>query len=292
MILVPKNKIEEYTGKGWWGSTTLWDLFQQHVLERPQAQAVADAFNRADFAHGAPQRLTWAQLGDAVDRFSHLLVETGVRRDDILLMQLPNCVEQFVVYMSCARLGIVITPVPTQYRENELDHILESTDATAVVTFTRIGKATAGHASADMFAQMLPRHPHLRHIMAWGDEVAPAFVDIGQRTAAPLTAAQKEQLAQAERAAAVTANDVFTLCWTSGTEAQPKGVPRSHNEWLVVAPSIIDAGQIPPHARMLNPFPLVNMAGVSTAIASWLVLGATVVQHLSLIHISEPTRPY
>ena len=279
MILVSSDKIEAYTRKGWWGSTTLWDLFRQQLQERPQAEAVVDAFNRADFAHGAPQRLTWAQLAEAVDRFCHLLLELGIRRDAVLLMQLPNCVEQFVVYMACARLGIVVTPVPTQYRENELEHILESTHAAGVVTFTRIGKPAGGHASADMFARMQPRHPQLRHILAWGDEVALAFVDIGRRTEAPLTVAQRDRLAQVERVAGVTANDVFTICWTSGTEAQPKGVPRSHNEWLVVAPSIIEAGQIPPHARLLNPFALVNMAGVSTAIASWLVLGATVVQH-------------
>ncbi len=279
MILAASDKIAEYTRKGWWGTTTLWDLFRQNLQERPQAEAVVDAFNRADFAHGAPQRLTWAQLADAVDRFSHLLLELDIRRDAVLLMQLPNCVEQFVVYMACARLGIMVTPVPTQYRENELEHILESTHAVAVVTFARIGKPAGGHASAEMFAQMQPRHPHLRHILAWGDDVAAQFVDIGRRTEAPLTAAQQEQLALAERAAGVTANDIFTICWTSGTEAQPKGVPRSHNEWLVVAPSIIEAGLIPAHARMLNPFPLVNMAGVSTAIASWLVLGATVVQH-------------
>ncbi len=279
MILAASDKIAEYTRKGWWGTTTLWDLFRQNLQERPQAEAVVDAFNRADFAHGAPQRLTWAQLADAVDRFSHLLLELDIRRDAVLLMQLPNCVEQFVVYMACARLGIMVTPVPTQYRENELEHILESTHAVAVVTFARIGKPAGGHASAEMFAQMQPRHPHLRHILAWGDDVGAQFIDIGRRTEAPLTAAQQEQLALAERAAGVTANDIFTICWTSGTEAQPKGVPRSHNEWLVVAPSIIEAGLIPAHARMLNPFPLVNMAGVSTAIASWLVLGATVVQH-------------
>ncbi len=279
MILAPSDKIEEYTRKGWWGTTTLWDLFRRNVLERGQAEAVVDPFNRADFAHGEPQRLTWVQLAEAVDRFCHLLLELDIRRDDVLLMQLPNCVEQFVVYMACARLGVIVTPVPAQYRQNELDHILETTQAVAVVTFARIGSLTGGHGSAEMFAQMQSRHPQLRHILSWGDQVGPSFVDIGRRTATPLTSAEREQLMQAERAACVTANDVFTICWTSGTEAKPKGVPRSHNEWLVVTSSIIDAGQIQQHARMLNPFPLVNVAGVSTAIASWLVLGATVVQH-------------
>jgi len=279
MILVSADKIEEYTRAGWWGNTTLWDLFRGNVQRHPLAEAVADAPNRGDFAHGQPLRLTWAELAEAVDRFSCLLLESGIRKDHVLLMQMPNCVEQFVVYLACARLGIIITAVPVQYRENELDHIVETTRAVAVVTFARIGKAGAGNANVEMFARMQPRHPGLRHILCWGDDVPPTAVDIGARTAAPLTQAQRDLLAREERAAAVTANDVFTICWTSGTEAQPKGVPRSHNEWQVVAVSIIEGGQIPEHARILNPFPLVNVAGICTALVSWLVVGATVVQH-------------
>ena len=279
MILVSSDRIDEYTRKGWWGTTTLWDLFRRNVQEHPQAEAVVDPLNRGDFAHGTPKRLSWAQLADAVDRFCHLVVELGIRRDAVLLMQLPNGVEQYVVYLACARLGIVVTPVPVQYRENELDYILETTRAAAVVTFTRIGRPAGGKAGAERFAQMQALHPHLRHILCWGDDVAPAFVDIGRQTEAPLTIAQQEQLRHAERAAGVSGIVVFTICWTCGTEARPKGVPRSHNEWLVVASSVIEAGQIQAHARMLNPFPVVNVAGVSTAIAAWLVLGATVVQH-------------
>jgi acyl-CoA synthetase (AMP-forming)/AMP-acid ligase II len=279
MILIPEHKIAEYTDRGWWGTTTLWDLFQQQVAQRPDAEAVVDAANRADFAHGEAQRLTWGQLSDAVDRFCRVLLDTGIRRDEILLMQLPNGVEQYIVYLSCARLGIVVTPVPVQYRENELDHILAHTQAAAVVTFARIGKPEGGHAAAAMFAQMQAHAPHLRSILAWGDEPASGCIDLSRDCAAAITPADTQRLAQAEREATVTANDVFTICWTSGTEARPKGVPRSHNEWLVVAPSIIEAGQIGPQARLLNPFPLVNMAGISTAIAAWLVVGGTVVQH-------------
>ena len=29
----------------------------------------------------------------------------------------------------------------------------------------------------------------------------------------------------------IDGNDLFTICWTSGTEAQPKGCPLSHNNW-------------------------------------------------------------
>jgi len=279
MILVPNDKIEEYTRRGWWGTVTLWDWFRQHLQERPHAEAVVDAFNREDFAHGVPRRLSWSQLADEVDRFCLLLLELRVPRDAVLLMQLPNCVEQFVVYMACARLGIIVTPVPVQYRENELDQILGTTRAQGVITFTRIGKPEGGHASAQMFARMRQRHPDLRHFLAWGDTVPPEFVDVGQHTQILLTPEHRTRLIEAEKAAGVTANDVFTICWTSGTESAPKGVPRSHNQWLVVGPSIVDAGRIPRHARVLNPFPLVNMAGLATGLAVWLLVGATVVQH-------------
>ena len=303
MILVSPEKIAEYTAPGWWGTQTLWDLFVRHLRERPQAEAVVDAANRAEFAHGTPRRLSWRQLAAEVDRFCLVLMQQDVRRDDVVVVQLPNCVEQFVVYLACARLGIVVTPVPVQYREHELDHILSLTGAAAAVAFARIGKAGHAHAAAAMFCGLQGRHSSLRTVLAWGESLPEGVVDLTStiRTevveghenldllspngiascgASPaLTTVQQARLAQAERSAAVTANDVFTVCWTSGTEAAPKGVPRSHNEWLIVAPSIIEAAQIMPHARLLNPFPFVNMAGLSTAFAGWLVLGGTVVQH-------------
>ncbi|MEO7242245.1 MAG: class I adenylate-forming enzyme family protein [Variovorax sp.] len=279
MILVPQHKIDAYTARGWWGTQTLGALFEQHRRERPDEEAVVDAPNRADFAHGTPRRLTWAQLGEQADRFALLLLAQGIRASDVVLVQLPNCVEQFIVYVACARLGIIVTPVPIQYREHELSHIIEVAKPRAAVSFIRIGKPGGGHAAAGMFVALSQAHATLRTVMAWGESVEAGIVDVGAALAAAPTPAQRQELEQAEGDAAITANDVFTICWTSGTEATPKGVPRSHNEWLVVAPSIIEAGEIKPHARLLNPFPLVNMAGFSTAFAAWLMLGATVVQH-------------
>lgn len=268
MILVPQAKIDDYTARGWWGSVTLWDLFVQNLREQPDSEAVVDAPNRADFAYGTPRRLTWAQLAVEVDRFSLLLLTRGIRRDDVLVMQLPNCVEQFIVYLSCARLGIIVSPIPVQYREHELGHVLHTTKAEAMVTFARIGKTDITHLATIMFADAHTEHATLKTLLIWEHLTEHAVCEDGLQV-----------LKHAEQAARVTANDVFTICWTSGTEAQAKGVPRSHNEWLVVAPSIIEAADIKPHARLLNPFPLVNMAGLSTAFASWLVLGGTVVQH-------------
>ena len=279
MVLVPQQRIDDYTARGWWGTQTLWDLFEANLRERPDEEAVVDAPNRADFAHGAPRRLRWRDLALEVDRLTLALLQQAIRRDDIVLVMLPNCIEQFVVYLACLRLGVVITPVPVQYREHELDHILSVTDAAAVVTFSHIGRPGQAHAAVAMFTKLRTRHPALRTLLCWGEDSGAAAVHLGDAAALPLAASDRQRIDQASRDAAISANDVVTICWTSGTEAAPKGVPRSHNEWLIVAPSIIEAALLPRHARLLNPFPLVNMSGFSSAFASWLVLAGTVVQH-------------
>ncbi len=279
MILVPQTRIDEYTARGWWGTQTLWDLFVRNLQARPDAEAVVDAPNRAGFAHGAPRRLSWRALAGEVDQLCLVLLEHHIGRDDIVLMMLPNCVEQFVVYLACLRLGAVVTPVPVQYREHELDHILALTGAVAAFTFSHIGRPGHKHMAGAMFGELRTRHPALKTVLAWGEEEVAGVVPLGNTPAPPLTAQQRRRVAQAGQDAAISANDVVTICWTSGTEAAPKGVPRSHNEWLVIPPSIIEAALLQPHARLLNPFPLVNMSGFSTAFATWLVLGGTVVQH-------------
>jgi acyl-CoA synthetase (AMP-forming)/AMP-acid ligase II len=81
------------------------------------------------------------------------------------------------------------------------------------------------------------------------------------------------------QASNVTAHDVVTICWTSGTEAKSKGVPRNHNEWLIVGFTVSQAGELKEGAHLLIPFPFVNMAGVSTSLATWLLVGGTLHHH-------------
>ncbi|QNN59095.1 acyl--CoA ligase [Diaphorobacter ruginosibacter] len=274
MILVSQEKIEKFKKLGWWGDLTLWQLFQERLPTRAAQEAAVDAPNRADFASGCAQRWTWQQLADEAERFSAVLLRHGIGKDDVVLVQLPNVVEQFAVYLACARLGVVVTPVPVQYREHELAHIIEATQAVAAITLGRIGK---DYEAAQVICALQARHPTLTTVLAWGEALPPGVVNLGVE---PIPSVDEIRHLQAtERSAPVTADDVFTICWTSGTEASPKGVPRSHNEWLVIAPSIIEAGELPQHARLLNPFPMVNMAGIATAFISFLVLGGTVVQH-------------
>jgi acyl-CoA synthetase (AMP-forming)/AMP-acid ligase II len=272
MILASETKIAEFTERGWWGTRTIYDYFVDNVAKFPDREAVVDAVNRPDFLGGAPRRLTYAQLKKELDRLSALMYARGLRKDAIVAMQLPNCVEQFVLYLACARLGVIITPVPVQYREHELEHVLGHTKACAMFTSSEV----VGHDHVGMMLALQASVPTLKTIYAWGAQVPPGADSL--QAALPQSwddAAVSAYVANAR----ITANDVFTICWTSGTEARSKGVPRSHNEWLRTARAVIDPAQLQPGFRFLNPFPLINMAGIGSALFPWAVMAGTVIQH-------------
>ncbi len=134
MILATPERIADYTARGWWGTRRIHDWLDDAIRTRPDAEALIDAPNRAEFIDGEPRRLTWRAVDAEVQRFATRLLELGLSKDDVVYLQLPNCVELPILYLACSRLGVIATPVPVQYREHELAHILALAAPRAVIT--------------------------------------------------------------------------------------------------------------------------------------------------------------
>jgi len=275
MILVPEDKRREYTARGWWGERTVGEYFLDSVARHPERAAVVDAPNRSGILGDAAQRWSYAELLEQTARLVAVMRDQGLERDDIVVMQLPNCVEMHAVYLACAFTGVIVSPVPVQYRAHELKHVLDITRARVVITAARIGK----YAAAEQWRELARHAPGLR-IWCIGAGEAGKGGDLALAeallTAPPLG---RGELLAPQREGSVSAHDVLTICWTSGTEASPKGVPRNHNEWLIVGTNVLEAAQLPLGAELVIPFPFVNMAGVSTSLAAWLLLEGTLHHH-------------
>jgi len=69
-------------------------------------------------------------------------------------------------------------------------------------------------------------------------------------------------------------DDCVTICWTSGTEAEPKAVPRCHGDWLATAGGCVQAAGMTRDDVLLSPFPMTNMAGIGGMFLPWLLTGA------------------
>jgi acyl-CoA synthetase len=116
MIVVPAERIADFKKKGWWSETRIDDLFEKNVREKTDREACVDPINCMDIVGREPRRLSWWQLEDLVSRYTAVFTSHGLRKDDALVVQLPNTVDLPAVYLACARLGIIVSPAPVQYR--------------------------------------------------------------------------------------------------------------------------------------------------------------------------------
>lgn len=278
MIQVEQATIDDYVSKGWWGRRTLGEIFLDAAARQGSAFAVADTPNRAELFGGQPRQWSWSDLREQTGRLCAMLEAQGIRKDDVIVVQWPNCVELHALYLACAISGVIVSPVPMQYREHELEYVTGLTQAKGMITTQRLGKYRAAR---EMLA-MCGRMPSVQWIWSCTDGSAEPLpqgvVNLDELSARTAAWSEARMRAHIQRIG-LTANDVFTVCWTSGTEARSKGVPRSHNQWLLVGASVIDAGQMRQGTQMVIPFPFVNMAGISTSLVAWLMTAGGLHHH-------------
>jgi acyl-CoA synthetase (AMP-forming)/AMP-acid ligase II len=266
--------IRDYTGKGWWGGETILDLFLKTAERTPDQTALVDPPNRSELTTGSPQRLTYAELGQLIDRLADSLAEMGLRKDDVVVVQLPNIVELVTVYLAAARIGAIVSPMPMQYRKHELRQVLALTEPKAFICAGSFG----GFDFPQLIGEIRGEFPQLEVVIGVGEGLPDGVISFGELQLPRPAEASLEGYPGAE-AKPVSANDVLTICWTSGTEAEPKGVPRSHNHWIWIAYATVDGCELDPGCSLLNPFPLINMAGIGGMLVPWLLTGGKLVLH-------------
>ncbi|WLR57335.1 class I adenylate-forming enzyme family protein [Mesobacillus subterraneus] len=271
MILSSNERIKDYTEKGFWGTETIDGYFSRLVEASPEKEAVVDPVNREAICFGAPQRLTYRQLNEKVDTMARILYENGIRKDDIVALQLPNTTELIISYLAVLRIGAVSSPFPIQYREYECSQLIEVLEAKAVITMNEISNRDY----ADMYRSLIDDIPSLEHIFSFGSSELEGVISLNNASKTGDTKDFQAYLANIS----VTANDIFTICWTSGTEGKPKGVPRSHNEWFISSFATVDAARLSEDDKFLLTFPVVNMAGIGGGMIPWLLSGGTLVLH-------------
>src|SRR5215471_264377 len=206
MILTSPERIQEYVARGFWGTTTIDDLFRATVVSGRDRLAIVDAPNKSTFMSTPPLRLSWNQLADNVDRACQRLLAAGVKHNDVIGVQLPNCVELAYLYLAAARLGFILSPFPIQYREHELRDLIGFAGISGFVT----ARSIRGHDHAAMVNGLRGDLPNLKFVLAWG---GPSGDGIDTLDDLARTEPDRVLVAEAAQRAAVTANDIVTITW-------------------------------------------------------------------------------
>lgn len=271
MRLHSEAEVARYRAIGAWTDDLIDQCFQARAAVEPGRVAIVDPPNRPDLTDGDPLELTWAGFDDMVWQVAAVLHEEGVAAGDVVAVQLPNTVEIAATFLAVIRLGAIVCPFPVQYRAHEIESLSAMAAATHMVTMARIGRREA----ASEALKLLHAAPTLRRVLAFGEDPPGGAVALDRR----LARADREEVERYVATLEPDPNDCVTICWTSGTENRPKGVPRAHCDWLAMSTSTVEGPHLTPDDVLLNPFPMVNMAGISGMFLPWTAVGGTLVQH-------------
>jgi acyl-CoA synthetase (AMP-forming)/AMP-acid ligase II len=205
-----------------------------------------------------PERLTYAELLDAVDAVAASLRKTGIGKDDFVIAQLPNTWELAMLYLAVARAGAVLSPMPIQWRRHELEHVVDVTEAVMYIG----PRDFEGFDHVDMAMAAVDESRTLEHVLS--------FVAIRDAMTDDADTSALDDID-------VGANEVFNLQWTSGTTADPKACPMTHNNWQSNPTPLLcnmNEGDV-----ILCAAPLVNMTALGVNYVPWLLTRGTLVLH-------------
>lgn len=228
---------------------TIDELVRRAVRTRGDADALADAPNRESIDGRTPQRLTWTELDARIDGAARSLAAAGVGVGTPVGIQLPNIVELPITIFACFRLGAVAVPFPVQHRAHELRHGLATADFSVFVTTDRPDRPDQVATVTELFGDAVT-------VLGPATEPAP-----------PITSTT------------IGADDRATICWTSGTTGTPKGVPRTHAQWMASSGFQVAELDLLADDRILCPFPVVNMAGIGGMLVTWAETGSFLALH-------------
>lgn len=226
------------------GRATIGDQLRRHARTRPDKVAVVSCG-----ADGTRVETTYGDLDERANRYAQLFRARGIGRGGRVASMARNSVEVVAAYYGALKIGAAFTGINPLYREAEIAHQLTHSKAEVVL---------AGPEVAELVASVRP------------DGVAQLGYGL------ELDALLAEQPAD-EPQSELDENDIALIVYTSGTEAEPKGVLIPHRNYLAsTAPAWgwgLDTG---PADTWLFVMPFHTIAGLGS-MTSLTLMGATLV---------------
>ena len=248
--------------------TTLDELFRRAAVRSPDAIALADPDDRAEFTGGDPRQLTYAQADRIVWALAERLRTLGLQTDCVIGVQLPNTVEHILTLLGILRAGMIAAPLPMLWRETEIIAALSGVGAKALITTSRIGdadhSAIAGRVAAGLFS--------IRHVCAFGHDNPDGIVPLDDvfDAQAGMQPAPTRNGNPAAHAAIIT------------FEPTPRGilpVARNHIQLIAAGAAIAAESGMMQESSLLSATPPLSFAGLAVTFCPWLLTGGRLALH-------------
>jgi non-ribosomal peptide synthetase component E (peptide arylation enzyme) len=209
-IMLEAELAKSYKAHGLWTGETFFQVLERQARRHPDREVFSDAMGR----------ITYGALKDKVERCAEFLRRIGIKRGDVVTIQLPNRIDFPIVFFSLELIGAVANKVNPDFRARELEYILKFSNSRAFVC-PREFKSFDYVAMAKTLKQTVPGLEHV--IVAGGGAEGTHDLDQGLRECPPIA---EQHSVNADPDA------IFRMAFTSGTTGDPKCVLHSFNSTL------------------------------------------------------------
>jgi cyclohexanecarboxylate-CoA ligase len=140
-----------------WNERLLVDYLDEAVAKHPDRVAIVD------FEYGTSRQieLTFNELRRRVDQIAWSLIGLGVKRGDVVSVQLPNWWHFVALHLACLRVGATTNPLMPIFRERELSFMLGLAESRIVI----VPKVFREFDHEAMIERIRPSLPALRHVI-------------------------------------------------------------------------------------------------------------------------------
>src|SRR5215467_3505437 len=263
VVPFPPEFAARYRARGYWEDRSLTSVFAELFARHADRVALVSA----------ERRITYAELGRAVERLARHFLELGIRPLDRVVVQLPNVPEFVFVYFALQRVGAIPVMALLPHRQREIKYFVELTDAVAYVIPDR-----AADFDFVALARRIQREcPSLRHVIVAGD-APPEFISLarGLTTESTTTAAALGRVVSDPM-------DPAVLQLSGGTTGVPKLIPRFHNDYVYNSKTAARMVDVRPDDALLVVLPIAhNLPLACPGIQGFFLRGARAVLSTSV----------
>lgn len=242
-----------------WSPNTFTESFEETVETNAENVFIIDG----------ERRLTYREVADIVDRVAEGLIDLGVERGDRVSTWLSNCPEFVVTWLATARIGAVLVPMNTHYKEREAEYALAQSES-SVLVYKPTFEDTDFEAMVTSLRSEVDTLDHTVVIGGRGDTDSIDWADLSD--------GRPERTDQvAERQQQVSPEDPNLIVYTSGTTGDPKGAVHDHNSILKNEKRITEWMNAEPSDYRLSYLPPYHIAGSCTEIIGPMMVGSTII---------------